>query len=108
MFTYNPVPKSQHKRRKLTRRQRSELSAKETQRLYERSGGVCERCDRSRAHHRAHLERRWKSERKPTAEDFAHLCVTCHEWADRTAEGRKWLKEFGLSLRRGRENCQDG
>lgn len=94
-------PKSeqlQHKQIKPSRRQRSELCAKEDKRLKERSGGVCERCDRQRATQRAHIERRWKSEDKPVAEEFAHLCVGCHVWADKSQEGRKWLVDFQKRL----------
>lgn len=95
----NPAPKKTFGRSKLTRRQRSELSPKETKRLYARSNGVCERCDAARAAERAHLERRWKSESKPTAEHFVHLCKPCHTWADSSEVGRKWLKTFGMKLR---------
>lgn len=86
------------KRSKLTRKQRSELSPKEDKRLKERSNGVCEKCDRQRATERAHIERRWKSEDKPIAEEFAHLCILCHRFCDSCHEGRKWLREFGESL----------
>lgn len=94
---FSPYSKSQQtksNRIKLTRKQRSELTPTEVKRLKERSNGVCERCDRQRATEKAHLERRWKSERRPTAEDFAHLCTSCHRWADQTGDGRQWLKQF--------------
>lgn len=87
-----------NKRIKPTRKQRSELSTYEDKRLKERSNYVCERCDQQRAINKAHLERRWKSKGKPTAEDFAHLCFNCHTWADNSLEGRKWLKSFGRGL----------
>lgn len=91
---YSKEKQVQSKRIKLTRKQRSELTPTEVKRLKERSNGVCERCDRQRATEKAHLERRWKSECRPTAEDFAHLCTSCHRWADQTGDGRKWLKQF--------------
>lgn len=103
MFRYNPVPKPVYKRKSLTRKQRSELTAKEDRRLKERSNGVCEKCDRSRATARAHIQRRWKSEKRPTAEDFAHLCTQCHHWCDNSAEGRQWLLDFQDRL--GGDQC---
>lgn len=84
---------------KPNRRQRSECPVKEVKRLKQRSNGACERCDAQVATDKAHLERRWRSENIPTAEDFAHLCKICHEWADNTKEGRAWLTEFGKLLR---------
>jgi len=101
MLPFNPYPKSvqlYNNRQKLTRRQRSELTPKEDKRLKDRSGGICEKCKRLRAVERAHIERRWKSERRPTAEDFVHLCKGCHIYCDGSAEGRKWLWEFQSSL----------
>jgi hypothetical protein len=97
-FAHLPSPKPSFKRFKPTRTQRSELSAKETARLYARSNWVCEKCDRARATGRAHIERRWKSESKPTAEDFAHLCTPCHTWCDSCEKGRKWLLDFQTKL----------
>ncbi len=99
-WTLNAVPKPKHKRGKPSRRSLSDLSPKETARLYERSNGVCEKCDRARATDKAHLERRWKSERPPVAADFLHLCPLCHEWADRTADGREWLERKRNELAR--------
>ncbi|BBI32011.1 hypothetical protein [Cohnella abietis] len=94
-----PAPKPEFKRGKLSRRQRSELSAKEVKRLRERSDGVCEKCDSQRTSGKAHLERRWRSEEKPTAEDVVDLCTDCHKWADGTPEGRRWFEEKKQQLR---------
>lgn len=116
MFGYNPSPKPSHskidkpkkinhKRNKPTRSQCSNLTPKEDKRLKVRSNGVCERCDRQRATERAHIERRWKSEDRPVAEDFAHLCQSCHRWCDQTKEGREWLKQFGERLRKLKEGA---
>lgn len=88
---YRPVPKPDFKRGKPSQRQRSELPLKEVKRLEERSGGTCEKCDKARATGKAHVERRWRSERIPTAEDIVHLCTPCHEWCDSGPVGRKWL-----------------
>ena len=93
----NDVPREKrikHNRGSLTRRQRSEASPKVRKEVHERSGGVCEKCDRARSAQLAHIERRWKSESKPTAEDFADLCVDCHTWCDSCDEGRQWLLDF--------------
>lgn len=81
-----------------SRKNRSELHKDEIVRLKERSNGVCEKCDRSRASEKAHIERRWKSEGKPTAEDFVHLCIPCHRWCDSCDDGRNWLIEFQIKL----------
>jgi hypothetical protein len=88
---YRPVPKPAFKRGKPSQRQRSELPPKEVKRLIERSEGVCEKCDSTMASGKAHVERRWRSERVPTSEDFIHLCTPCHTWCDSGPEGRKWL-----------------
>jgi len=103
MVGYSKAQQTNSKRIKLTRSQRSNLTPKEDKRLKTRSNGVCERCDRARASERAHIERRWKSETRPVAEDFAHLCTTCHKWCDRSKEGREWLKQFGERLWKLRE-----
>src|SRR5690606_25027323 len=104
MIGYSKQQQLRNNRIKLTRSQRSNLTPKEDKRLKVRSNGVCERCDRQRATERAHVERRWKSEDRPVAEDFAHLCQPCHRWCDQSKEGREWLKQFGerlWSLREG-------
>jgi hypothetical protein len=98
-YTYTKENQLKNNRTKLTRHQRSNLTPKEDKRLKARSNDVCEKCDRQRATQRAHLERRWKSESRPTAEDYAHLCGPCHDWADETPQGRKWLKSFKRKLR---------
>lgn len=103
---FNPAPKPRHNRGKPSRCQLSELSPKEVKRLRERSGGVCERCDRSRTHGKAHLERRWNSTAPPTAEDAVDLCTPCHEWADRTPEGRAWLARKKIELSTLKEAVQ--
>lgn len=98
-FAFNPQPKPKHKRNSLSRRTRSEASPEVRKEVHERSGGACERCDRARASQLAHIERRWKSEGKPTKEEFADLCVPCHTWADKSDEGRQWLLDFQIRLR---------
>lgn len=92
------APKPNYGRGSLSRSSRSNLSDKETKRLYARSNGVCEKCDRARATGKAHIERRWKSEGKPTAEDFVHLCNDCHSWCDSCKAGRQWLIDFQTKL----------
>src|SRR5690606_22845787 len=94
MFELRAVPKPSHKRNKPTRKQRGVISPSVTLKLYERSKGICERCYRSKGQERAHTLRRWRIKGKTTLEDLAHLCVTCHDWADETAEGRKFLHQF--------------
>lgn len=96
---YNPSPKPHHGRNKPSRRQRSEIPPKEVKRLKERSGGVCERCDRQRATDKAHVERRQHSTDIPTSEDFLHLCNSCHVWADGSRDGRDWLLAKQAELR---------
>ena len=103
MFTYNPVPKPQHKRIKPTARQRGEVTAKVRKQLQERSGGRCERCGRSGGLQAAHITRRWKLDRT-TVDDVCHLCVECHQWADSCKSGRDWLEAFGDLLKKERSN----
>lgn len=92
MFGYNPVPKPQYKRYKPTAKQRGAITPKVRQELYDRSGGLCERCG-GRAAHAAHITRRWKLQ-QTTANDLLHLCIKCHTWADNTSAGRKWLESM--------------
>jgi hypothetical protein len=80
---------------KLTQRQMGEISPAVDKELKERSGGICERCIAARATERAHLIRRGKLTHKTTANDLAHLCTPCHDFADESGlPGRKWLKQF--------------
>lgn len=88
-----------HNRNKPKRVTISNLSAKEDKRLKDRSNGVCERCDRSRASQRAHIVRRHNHSAPPVAEDYAHLCVPCHTYCDGSLEGREWLLQFQSNLR---------
>lgn len=98
-FGYNPCTKeSQLINVTDSRKSRSELHKDEVKRLKERSNGVCEKCDRSRASEKAHVERRWRSEGKPTVEDFIHLCINCHRWCDSCDDGRNWLIDFQTKL----------
>lgn len=93
MFDYSPAPKPQHKRIKLTQKQRGDISPSVREEVKERSGNVCERCSMARATDMAHITRRWKLDHKTTADDLLHLCKSCHVWADNTAQGRQWLEE---------------
>jgi hypothetical protein len=104
MYSFNPVPKPSHKRSdKITQRKLGEISPKVRKVVYERSGGVCERCHRSRGHHLAHLVRRPQMTAKTSEKDLAHLCVACHKFADESGrEGREWLKSFAEGLRSDR------
>jgi hypothetical protein len=95
---YSKESQLSHKRNKPRRATISELSTKETKRLYERSNGVCERCDRARGTDRAHCDRRRNHTSAPVAEQFAHLCRDCHVWVDGSRIGREWL------LRKEEEN----
>jgi hypothetical protein len=99
---FNPYSKQQQvecNRGRPSRGQRSEISPTEVKRLHDRSGGVCEKCDSARATDKAHVERRWRSERIPTADDVLHLCHDCHTWCDGSKEGRKWLIEKQKEIR---------
>lgn len=91
-------PKPSFGRNKPKRRTLSELSAKETKRLHERSNGVCERCDQQRAAEKAHVERRHNHSKPPTAEDFIHMCIKCHGECDASLAGRKWMRSFQQSI----------
>lgn len=87
-----PVPKPKFKRYKPTAKQRGEVTKKVRDQLEARSGGLCERCGRHGVQ-AAHITRRWKL-KKTTVNDLIHLCISCHYWADNTADGRKWLKRL--------------
>jgi len=110
MFDYRPVPKPAHKRSAKTSKQRGSISPAVRKEVETRSGDRCERCGKHKSQvwalEMAHITRRWKVEGATTANDLARLCgpstdsTTCHHFADYTAEGRAWLKEFGESLKR--------
>lgn len=98
-LTYTKEHQLKKVRTNPTRKQRSNPSEKVRKQVHYRSNQACERCDRARSTELAHIERRWKSESKPTAECFAHLCTECHDWADSCKEGRQWLIDFQKKLR---------
>lgn len=83
---------------KLSQRQLGEISQKVDKQLKSRSQGICERCKSTMAVHRAHLIRRGKLTNKTDINTLAHLCVSCHQWADSCKEGRLWLEQFRQKL----------
>jgi len=100
-MTFNPVPKPSHKRFKQTRGQRTRITQKARQAVYERSNGKCERCGRTRAYafEVAHLISAAMGGSGSDPANLVLLCGpsvnsgTCHHWADSTAEGREWRKK---------------
>ncbi|NWL87586.1 HNH endonuclease [Paenibacillus sp. 79R4] len=103
-FEYNPVSKPSYRRRKPTSKMRGRITPDVYQTALERSGGRCERCNKTGYLEAAHLVRRWKIEGSTTANDIAMLCGpavntgTCHNWVDYTAEGRAWAEEYRQQL----------
>jgi len=102
MFQLNAVPKPKHKRGKKTAKQRGQVTKDVYAEARERSHDCCERCGRHESQvwtlEAAHTIRRWKfGQEGVTAEDIIFLCGpstqtgTCHDFADHTQKGRKWL-----------------
>ena len=90
-----PFPKSKQitkTRIKPTQRQMGNISKNVREQVFERSNGVCERCDSQRALQMAHTIGRKQINHVTTAEDLLHVCVSCHKWMDETAEGIAWKK----------------
>lgn len=93
-----PVPKPKHRRRVPKQRNRTRITQKVREEVMERSGGKCERCGRSRAYafEYAHLQKASQMGRGDDPANIVLLCGpsvntgTCHNFADYTAEGRKW------------------
>lgn len=103
MFEHRPVPKPNHRRRKLTTKMRGRISKEVYAEAWERSGGMCERCKRGEYLECAHLIRRWKLD-ETTVNDVAMLCGpsvntgTCHNWIDYTRKGREWAESYRNEL----------
>jgi 5-methylcytosine-specific restriction endonuclease McrA len=87
---YSKQFQTRGKRIKQTQRQKGEINAQTRREVHERSNGACEICDRQRATQMAHITSRKRIEHKTTADDLIHVCVSCHQWFDQTAEGRKY------------------
>ncbi|MFD2334639.1 hypothetical protein ACFSR7_35805 [Cohnella sp. GCM10020058] len=85
---YNPVPKPAAKKKERTvQSRRGDIGKSADKLLKERSGGVCERCEKALATERAHLTGRPHIDHKTTVYDLAHLCSACHDWLDETPDG---------------------
>lgn len=102
------VPKPSFKRNKPTAKQRGDISAKVRKVVNERSNDCCERCGKHKLSvmtlENAHITRRRNIEVKTTSKDIIRLCGpstdsrTCHYWADKTREGRQWLRKLSERL----------
>ncbi len=97
---FNPVPKPSHKRIKKTAKERGSISADVYSAILERDNECCARCYSGHNLQAAHLVRRWKLQ-LTTIHDVCMLCMNCHNWADTTADGRKWLEAKREELMKG-------
>lgn len=87
-----------HKRRVPKRRNLTKITQKVRTEVLNRSEGKCERCGRTRAYafEMAHLQQASQMGRGDDPANIVLLCGpsvnsnTCHNFADYTAEGRKW------------------
>src|SRR5690625_1045032 len=99
-MSFNPQPKSgiKHKRIKPLRRNVTRITKEVSDEVMRRSGGVCERCGRSRAYafERSHLVQASRGGSGSDPANIVLLCGpstntgTCHNFADYTAKGREW------------------
>ena len=88
-------PKSKqlyNKRIKVTQKQKGNISTNVRQQVFERSNGICERCNRQRATQMAHLIGRKQLNTMTTDKHLLHVCIHCHKWLDETVEGIKYKK----------------
>lgn len=94
----NSVPKPSFKRRAPKRGQASKITKSVRDEVWERSGGKCERCGRTKAYafEMAHLVQASQLGRGDDPANIVLLCGpsvntgTCHNFADYTAKGREW------------------
>lgn len=85
---FNPAPKpSAKKKEKTVQSRRGDIGKSADKLLKERSGGVCERCEKALATERAHLTGRPHIDHKTAVTDLIHLCTPCHDWLDENPEG---------------------
>lgn len=106
MFGFHPVDKPNHKRSKRKRGNATKITAKVRKEVIERSNGLCERCGRGSAYcfEMAHLQGAAHLGSGAEPWNIALLCGpstnsgTCHHFADYTAEGREWRKQFKKQL----------
>lgn len=93
-----PVPKPSFRRLKPKRGNKTRITQVVRNEVWERSNGCCERCGKSRAYafEMAHLVQASQGGRGDDPANIVLLCGpsvntgTCHNFADYTAEGRKW------------------
>lgn len=120
MFEYRPVSKPQHGRRKKKRGQHTEVTQAVRNEIDRRSREIwnvnircCERCGTIHNLTAAHIVNASQYGSGSDPANLIQLCGThgfggCHDWADNTAAGRKWKKEYAEFLQnyykeRGRE-----
>jgi len=87
-----PFPKSKqlyNKRSKVTQKQKGNISTNVREQVFERSNGICERCNSQRATQMAHIVGRKQIDHITNEKDLLHVCVPCHRWLDETPEGIK-------------------
>ena len=97
-MTFRPIPKPVHRRRVPKQRNRTRITQKVRKEVFERSGGKCERCGRTRAYsfEYAHLQQASDLGSGSDPANIVFLCGpsvntgTCHNFADYTAKGREW------------------
>lgn len=108
MFGFHPVAKPNHKRRKPKRGTITKITAKVRKEVLERSRGLCERCGTGSAYcfEMAHLKGAAQLGSGSEPWNVALLCGpsvnsgTCHHFADYTAAGREWRKQFSKELQK--------
>lgn len=107
MSDFNPVPKPSHNRRVQKRGNKTKITNKARQEVYERSGKCCERCGVSSAYafEVAHLSQASSLGSGGDPSNLALLCGpsvntgTCHHDVDSTAVGRQWAEGYASGLK---------
>ncbi|PWK05081.1 hypothetical protein [Tumebacillus permanentifrigoris] len=95
------VAKPSHGRGSQKRRDRTKITPNNRKHVQERSEGLCERCAiycLKLGGQMAHLEGAGQLGRGDIPWNICLLCLTCHKWADGTAEGYEWRRERRVEL----------
>jgi 5-methylcytosine-specific restriction endonuclease McrA len=94
MFEYNPVPKTNYKRKVKKQRDKGKFSSKTIKEIFERDNYRCVKCGsyhlESVPHHIVYRSHGGEG----TKRNGATVCRTCHRLAHSDKETRKWFESW--------------
>lgn len=98
-YELHAVPKPSGKKKQKTAQSRmGDIGDQADAELKDRSGGICELCEKAEAMERAHLTGRPHMDENTAAKDLMHLCVPCHRWLDQTPEGIRCKRHMARAI----------